>query len=75
MTMSSSTAGRVLAPWPYYDDDEIAAVTRVFRSGKVNYWTGDEGRQFEAEYAKACNVRHGLAVALPLVRHRPRQIL
>ncbi len=63
MTASSATAGRALAPWPFYDDDEIAAVTRIFRSGKVNYWTGDEGRLFEAEYAKACNVRHGLAVA------------
>jgi dTDP-4-amino-4,6-dideoxygalactose transaminase len=66
MTISPTTLGsgrRVLAPWPYYDDDEIAAVTGIFRSGKVNYWTGDEGRLFEAEYAKACNVRHGLAVA------------
>jgi hypothetical protein len=38
-------------------------VTRVYRSGKVNYWTGEEGRLFEAEYAKTCGVRHGLAVA------------
>ncbi|MGZ5787664.1 MAG: DegT/DnrJ/EryC1/StrS family aminotransferase, partial [Ramlibacter sp.] len=62
MTTPASTP-RSLAPWPFYDEDEIAAVTRVFRSGKVNYWTGDEGRLFEAAYAKSCNVRHGLAVA------------
>ncbi len=54
---------RTLAPWPWHDDDEIAAVTKVLRSGQVNYWTGGEGRAFEAEYAKACHVKHGLAVA------------
>ena len=52
-----------LAPWPFYADDEIAAVTRVLKSGGVNYWTGDEGRHFEAEYAAYCGVKHGLAVA------------
>ena len=52
-----------LAPWPFYADDEIAAVARVLKSGGVNYWTGDEGRQFETEYAASCNVKHGLTVA------------
>ena len=37
---------RKLAPWPWHDDDEIAAATAVLRSGRVNYWTGDEGRAF-----------------------------
>lgn len=54
---------RKLAPWPWHDDDEIAAAAEVLRSGRVNYWTGDEGRAFEAEYAKAVEVKHGLAVA------------
>ena len=36
-------------PWPYFADDEIAAVESVLRSGKVNYWTGQEGREFEKE--------------------------
>ncbi|MBX7198447.1 MAG: DegT/DnrJ/EryC1/StrS family aminotransferase [Rhodospirillaceae bacterium] len=54
---------RKLAPWPWHDDDEIAAATAVLRSGRVNYWTGDEGRAFEAEYAKATRTKHGLAVA------------
>ena len=57
------TSPRKLAPWPWHDDDEVAAVTKVLRSGQVNYWTGGEGRAFEAEYAKACHVKHGLAVA------------
>ncbi len=54
---------RKLAPWPRHDDDEIAAAAAVLRSGRVNYWTGDEGRAFEAEYAQALGVKHGLAVA------------
>lgn len=49
--------------WPHYGDDEIAAVTSVLRSGRVNYWTGDECRHFETEYAAATNRRFGIAVA------------
>jgi dTDP-4-amino-4,6-dideoxygalactose transaminase len=52
-----------LAPWPFYGDDEVAAVTAILRSGRVNYWTGDEGRAFEADYAAYCGVNHGLALA------------
>lgn len=26
--------------WPYYESDEIAAVTHVLESSKVNYWSG-----------------------------------
>ena len=33
------------------------------RSGRVNYWTGDEGRRFETELAAACQVSSALAVA------------
>jgi dTDP-4-amino-4,6-dideoxygalactose transaminase len=32
------------AEWPCYEPDEIAAVTRVLESGKVNYWTGEKER-------------------------------
>lgn len=50
-------------PWPHYAEDEIAAAVSVLRSGKVNYWTGEEGRTFEREYAAATQRRHGIAVA------------
>ncbi len=50
-------------PWPRYADDEIAAVEHVLRSGKVNYWTGDECRAFEQEYADYVGVKHGIALA------------
>jgi dTDP-4-amino-4,6-dideoxygalactose transaminase len=49
--------------WPFFDSDEIAAVERVLRSGKVNYWTGEEGRQFEIEFASSCKVSHAVALS------------
>jgi len=50
-------------PWPFFADDEIAAVETVLRSGKVNYWTGQEGRQFELEFAALTGTRHAIALA------------
>jgi hypothetical protein len=49
--------------WPHFEADEIAAVERVLQSGRVNYWTGEEGRQFEHEFAKAVDCAFGVAVA------------
>lgn len=51
------------APWPYYDDEQIAAVAAVLGSGKVNYWTGEECRLFEQEYATYLGRAHAIAVA------------
>jgi len=51
------------APWPYFADEEIEVVERVLRSGKVNYWTGDEGRQFEKEFAEYVGSKHAIALA------------
>jgi hypothetical protein len=39
------------ARWPQFEVDEIEAATRVLLSGKVNYWTGEEGRRFEEALA------------------------
>ena len=50
-------------PWPQYASDEIEAVTRVLESGKVNYWTGYEGRKFEQEFAQYHGAQYGVAVA------------
>lgn len=51
------------SPWPTFAPDEIEAVSRVLTSGKVNYWTGEEGRAFEREYAAYTGRKHGVAVA------------
>jgi dTDP-4-amino-4,6-dideoxygalactose transaminase len=49
--------------WPYFDEEQVAAAAAVLRSGKVNYWTGQEGRAFEQEFARACGAAFGIALA------------
>lgn len=49
-------------PWPHFFDDEIAEVEKVLREGRVNYWTGTRGREFQESYARFCGARHGIAV-------------
>jgi len=51
------------ASWPYFNADEINAVTRVLRSGRVNQWTGHEVFNFEKEYASSLGVKYALALA------------
>jgi dTDP-4-amino-4,6-dideoxygalactose transaminase len=51
-----------LSTWPSFSLDEIEAVSKVLQSNKVNYWTGNEGRLFEAEYAKSLGVKYCVAV-------------
>jgi dTDP-4-amino-4,6-dideoxygalactose transaminase len=54
---------RPLPAWPYSAPDEIEAAAAVLRSGRLNYWTGEEGREFEKEYAAFSRTRHAIAVA------------
>jgi hypothetical protein len=49
--------------WPHFEADEIEATCAVLRSGKVNYWTGEEGRQFEGEFARSVGAQHAICVA------------
>ena len=51
------------APWPSFEPDEIEAVASVLKSAKINYWTGEEGRLFEKEFAAFAGCKHGIAVA------------
>ncbi len=41
-----------LAGWPQFDERAIKAVEEVLRSGKVNYWTGPKGMEFESKFAE-----------------------
>jgi len=50
------------SPWPSFTQDEVDAVTRVLLSNKVNYWTGQEGRKFEREFATWCEADHAIAL-------------
>jgi len=54
---------RKLPGWPYSAPDEIEAAVRVLESGKINYWTGDEGRRFEADFAEFVGCKYAVALA------------
>lgn len=60
--MRNESSQTVIPAWPFYDDDEIAAGQRVLASGKVNYWTGEQGVQFEKEFADYVGCPHALTV-------------
>ncbi len=49
--------------WPNFSKAEIEAVGRVLASNRVNYWTGQEGRQFEIEFAEFTHTKHAIALA------------
>ena len=51
------------SPWPHFEAEEIDAVSSVLRSGKVNYWTGEQGQQFEREFAHSAGALHAICVA------------
>lgn len=53
----------ILPSWPVFEDDDIEAVARVLRSGKVNYWTGNIARRFENEFAARSGTRYAIALA------------
>ncbi len=52
-----------LAPWPAFDDASARIAADVLRSGRVNYWTGGEGKAFEAEWAAYVGAPYGIALA------------
>ena len=49
--------------WPSFTQEEVDAVSNVLLSNKVNYWTGEQGKKFEKEFAKWCKVKYAVAVA------------
>lgn len=49
--------------WPNYDENERQAVLKVLTSNKVNYWTGNVGREFEQAFARYCDAKHAIVVA------------
>lgn len=52
-----------LTPWPQFDDNAIQAVQEVLRSGKVNYWTGKRGMEFERRFAAWQGSKFAISVA------------
>lgn len=52
-----------VAPWPSYSEAEAAAAARVIASNRVNYWTGEECRRFEEEFATWTGSAKAIALA------------
>ena len=48
--------------WPSYTVEEADAVHEVVLSNKVNYWTGNECRDFEKEFAVWSNSEYSVAL-------------
>jgi len=51
------------SPWPSFSEDEANSVRDVVLSNKVNYWTGQECREFEKEFAAWAGTEHAIALA------------
>jgi len=49
--------------WPSFDDKALKAVENVLRSGKVNYWTGPKGMEFEKKFAEWQGSKFAISVA------------
>ncbi len=52
-----------LSSWPHFDKKEIDAVSKILSSGKVNYWTGNECKNFEKEFSDYFQVKKSIALA------------
>ena len=48
--------------WPLFSEEEANAVKNVLLSNKVNYWTGNECREFEKEFAVWSNSKYAIAL-------------
>ena len=52
-----------ISSWPYFDEKQIKRVSNVLNSGNVNYWTGEETKSFEREFASWSNNNYAIALA------------
>ena len=52
-----------ISNWPFFDQEQISAVSKVLSSGKVNAWTGEECKLFEREFASYFSSKYSVAMA------------
>ena len=52
-----------LSTWPFYDDEQISSVAKILKSGRVNYWTGDQGKIFEKVFSDKFHAKYSVALA------------
>ncbi|MDD3954250.1 MAG: aminotransferase class V-fold PLP-dependent enzyme, partial [Lentisphaeria bacterium] len=49
--------------WPSFDPAVYDKVVDILKSGKVNYWTGNVGKEFEKKWSEFLGVRNSMSVA------------
>ncbi len=52
-----------LVGWPNFSEEAIQSVVDTLRSGKVNYWTGRKGMEFEKRFAAWQGSNYAISVA------------
>lgn len=50
------------SPWPCFSEEEVEIVSNVLRSNRVNYWTGDQCRKFEQEFANFAHSKYAISL-------------
>lgn len=56
------TVSSKLIGWPNLDEKAIKAVEEVLRSGKINYWSGPKGMEFEKRFAEWQGSKYAISV-------------
>tara|TARA_A100001015_G_C15039090_1_gene738331 strand:- start:2339 stop:3535 length:1197 start_codon:yes stop_codon:yes gene_type:complete len=49
--------------YPYFNQNILNSVQKVLKSGRVNYWTGNECKEFEQEFSKYVKNKYSLTVS------------
>ena len=52
-----------LPKWPQFTSKEVDIASSILKSGRVNYWTGNEGKNFEKEFSHYCRTKFSIALA------------
>ena len=50
-------------PWPNFSHDEAEKIKQVLLSNKVNYWTGQECKEFEKEFAQYFDSKYSVSLS------------
>jgi len=52
-----------LPTWLWFDEETIQGVVEVLRSGRVKYWTGPKGMEFEEKFARWCGAKYAISTS------------
>jgi len=59
----TAVIGEPLPGWPWFDEETIKFAMEPLQSGKVNYWTGKLGLEFEEKWAEYNNVKFSISTS------------